>query len=644
MARSYRYGLYNQRIGNIPKGGSFDYKGWSKGQNSFSEPNEIRDDEIAKGRNIMIVGKGSIQMPMNGSELLTSTVASNCNGAFIFKDKTSGTETPLFFFDGRLYKYVSNSLVEIDNTKSWTPNLKMGGIMFRDQFYFCNGTDSLCKTDLSTITEFTEISDPTTINVSYTGSLQEATYRFAVSVVTATGETASVASSEYLGAFELNSSEKFTISTPRNSNSAVKGYNFYVSKNGSRFNFLIYVPQPPSGDPSVSYEGQYLASSIYTAPDYNTTGGVKGKLFATFKDTLFVAGVDDLPDYIFYTGTGNNYESFSPDTNGGWARVGEGDGTRVNQIKGFDVYLLIIKENSIYKFDFLENGGSNVTIVEPLYGSPYSYSVEKFEKDLIMASNDNRIRTLGYEPNLLNVIRTTDISNRVQPILDNEFDFSVPQNVIGVYYKQKYILCDGNIAVCYDRQYTGFHGEAWENWDYSAFLIWKTGGKELLLGAKNDGTINKLLVDGVYTNNGQPIVATFRPKTVDGGEQGLIKFFKFYKLKIKNFSGTMNLSTWYDGITVPDSTSLSVVGSGGISAFMWGEPMWGEVKVVQMSSNFETLGNTILVVKELCQEAHYLVFEVTVNGNEDNHLVLQGAVGVFDYGDVDYLENENILN
>lgn len=69
--------------------------GWGRGQNSFSEGNEIRDDEIAKGRNIMIIGKGSIQMPMNGSTLLTSKGgATKCNGAFVFKK--SGNEIPLF--------------------------------------------------------------------------------------------------------------------------------------------------------------------------------------------------------------------------------------------------------------------------------------------------------------------------------------------------------------------------------------------------------------------------------------------------------------------------------------------------------------------------------------------------------------------
>lgn len=636
------YGYYNQRIGNLPKSGSFSYLGWGKGQNSFSEHNEIRDDEIAKGRNIMLVGKGSVQMPMNGTTLLASkSGATKCNGAFVFK--SGGQEVPLFFFDGRLYKYQSGSLTEIDNTKTWNPTLKMGGCTFHGWFYFCNGQDDFSKTDLTSVVKMSAISDPTTINVSYTGTGNDAVYQYAVTVVTAYGETSYALSDQHLGSSTLGSTEKFSISTPRNSDSSVIGYNFYRSKNGSALYFMTFVPQPTSGDPSISDEGQYEISLSYIAPDYNTTGGVKGKLFTTFKDTLFVSGVPELPDYVFWTGTGVNYESFSPDTNGGWARIGEGDGYKVSQIKSFDIYLLAVKENSIYKFDFTTSGAPSVTLVEPIYGSPYTYSVQKFEKDLIMLGNDNRIRTIGYEPNLLNVIRTTDISNRVQPVIDNEFNTSNPDNIIGVYYKQKYILCDGNIAIAYDRQYTGYHGEAWENWDYSWFLIWNTGGQDILLGVKDNGQINKLLVSGVYTNNGQPIVATFRPKTIDGSADGLLKFYKFIKIKFKNFYGSVNLSTWYDGITAPDTITLSRVGKSGISSFMWGEPMWGQVKTLQSQSEFETLGATTLLTKELYLEAHYLMVELQVNGNQDNNLIVQSMLGSFDYEDVDYVDRENVI-
>lgn len=175
----------------------------------------------------------------------------------------------------------------------------MGGCAFREWFYFCNAQDSFSKTDGTSVVKITSLADPTTINVSYTGSGNDASYQYAVTVVTSYGETSYALSNQYLGSFNLSATEKFSVSTPRNSDSSVLGYNFYRSKNGSALYFMTYVPQPASGNPTISDEGQYQTSFSYIAPDYNTTGGVKGKLFTTFKDTLFVSGVTELPDYIF---------------------------------------------------------------------------------------------------------------------------------------------------------------------------------------------------------------------------------------------------------------------------------------------------------------------------------------------------------
>lgn len=637
-------GYYAQRVGPSPKVGIVKYNGWSKGVNVFAEHNEIRDDEFYEGVNVMLVGKGSVQLPRYGSEnLVTKYGASKYNGGGIFKDPVNNVQTPILMFDGRLYKYSGGSLVEIDSSKTWDANAKIGGVMYRNQFYFGNGIDPLSKTDLNTVTKFTELSDPNNISVTLTGSGSDYIYRYAVTVVTNYGETAYYSSGDNWGPATLDASNKFTISTTRRTEPEVIGYNFYRSINGSTLMFLKFVPQPTTGDPTLVDDGTYVESNLYEAPAWNTTGGVEGKYFATFKDTLFVAGVDNYPDILFYTGTGENYESFSPDHNGGWVRIGEGDGTRITSIKGFDVYLLVIKEDSVYRFDFASNGGPSVITADAQYGSAYPHTVSKFEKDLIMVGSDNRIRTLGYEPRLLNVIRTNDISNRIQPVLDSEFNFSNPEDVIGVYYKQKYILCDGNIAVVYDRQYVGFHGTKWTNYDYAGFLVWKTGGREYLLGVKNNGEVNKLLVEGVYTDNGQNIVASFRPKTIDGGEDSMPKFFRELKLKLRSVHGSFTLEIWKDGITKSYTNTISVGGNAGISSFMWGEPKFGEIKPASSGSGINVIGVAIIITKEIYDEAYYIYPRLTVNGNNDNNFIIQTITGTYDYEDYTYYKNENVL-
>lgn len=636
-------GFYAQRIGGSPKGGAFSFKSFSKGNNVFANHNEIRDDEFYEGVNVMITGKGSIQMPRFGSVFLTQkTGATVCNGGGIYKDKTTNppTETPLFMFDGRLYKYVSGSLVEIDNTQTWDANAKIQGVMFYDYFYFGNGIDPLTKVNLTTVIKFNEISKPSSISVTYTGSGADYIYRYGITVVTETGETDTTESSEYWGSKTLDASNYFTISCPRKTESGVTGYNVYRSINGSRFQFLAFIPQPSSGDPSLVDRG--LSSSlIYEAPVYNTTGGVKGRFLATYKGSLFVAGVENYPDILFYTGTGENYDSFSLNVNGGWVRVEYGDGQRITALKNFDVYLLVIKENKVFRFDFEVSGAPSLAVAEALYGSPYPYTIDKFEKDLIMLSNDNRIRTLGYEPNLLNVIRTNDISNRIQPIIDNDFNLSNPDKIIGVYWKQKYILCDGNIAIAYDKQYVGFHGK-WTGFDYAEFLVWNTQGANILLGIKNNGKIYKLLVDGVYTDDNQPITAYFRPKTIDGGEDTLAKFFRFYKVKLKDFVGSFKLQTYLDGLTLEDERTISIGGSSGISSSMWGGAMFGSPSGI-ITQTTSALGTTKILTKELYTEGYYYHIRFEVKGDDNNRITIQSIGGVFDYEDVDYLKQEEII-
>lgn len=640
------YGRYAQTVGDYPRSGSTVYNGWAKGFNDFAEHNEIRDDEFYEGENVMIVGKGSIQMPRYGSEnLVIKSGATKFNGGGIYKNPMLNTEIPLLMFDGRLYKYQSGTLSEIDPSKTWNTSARISGTMYKGWFYFCNGVDNMAKTDGNIIVVFNGISDPNNISVTYTGtSSNEAIYQFAVTVVTQYGETAYYSSSNFYAPLTLDGSKYFTVSTTRRTEPEVIGYNFYRSINGSSFQFLRHIPQTPSGNPTITDNG-LLSDATTEAPTFNSTQGVKARYFATFRDTLFMAGVPDYPELIFYTGTGEYYESLSPDHNGGWVRIGEGDGTRVTRLIPFDKYLLILKETTIYSFDF-SGEAFVITPVVSQYGSPYPFSIDKFEKvDLIMIGSDNQIRTIGYEPTLLNVIRTEALSNRNSKVFDEEFDFSNPDGVNAIYYDNKYIVCDGKIAVVYDRSYLGFHGKKWTNFNYKGFFIWRKDGKKYLLGVKDNGEVNKLLIKGKYTDNGVPIVAVFRPKTIDGKMDYILKYFRFLKFKFKDVNGTVTIRFWKDGVTTIDTKNISITGSTGFSLFSWGEPSFGEAPPdVILSETISVLGSTILYKKELYEEAYFIYPTIEVNGNDENHCLVQTISALYDYEDVDYsdTDKENI--
>jgi len=636
---SSNIGLYQQRLGGQPLVKTWKFDGWRKGKNNYAEDNEIRDDEFYEGTNIEIVGKSSIQMPRRGSTEFASIVGKiNFNGWGTIKNPKDGTNLLLSMWDGRLYATTTAGVsTEIDNTKTWDDEAKMRGVQLRESFYFGNGIDYMAKTDGTTVTRWTAITAPTLTSVVLTGSGTTTLYTYVVTAV-AEGETESSNEVTAYGPSVLSTTNYLTLTFPRKTDSNIRGYNIWRSTNAGTLLLLDFLDQQAAGA-NMTYvdNGVATASLIYEAPTFNTTGGVKGNIYGKYANTLFVSGNDQEPDAVFYGGTGALYESFSPDANGGWIKPGRGDGERVTAMIGFEDFLFIFKENSIWKFIFGSGGAPELIAVIPQYGTSSPDTVWRFEKDIMYLRSDSRIGILGYEPTQLNVIRTTEISNRTQPDID-AWDKTNVENFFAVVHDQKYILCNGSEAIPYDRRYTGFAGK-WTNYDYQGFISWDRGTKtSKLFGAATGGVMEELLVDNVYDDTGTAIPSTFRPKRIDGGNDTLLKFSYFSKLKLKNAKGYATLLTYIDGDTLFDTSNIEFSTLGGIGEYMFDEPMFDEsVAILEVSDQVK------IITKLLYQENYSYYHQLSVLGSADNHLILQTMNGVFEVENYDYFRDDVIL-
>lgn len=636
------YGLYNQRIGGSPKSQNWKMDGWAKGQNSYAEDNEIRIDEFYRGKNIEIQGRSTIRMPRRGHRLFVEkSGVSNFNGWGVYKDPNTSANFVVAMWDGHLYKITTGGVIsEIDNTKTWDSTARMRGILLRENFYFGNGEDFMSKTDGTTVTRWNAITVPDGLSLSHsTGAGANILYAYTVTAVTNNGETeAAVESTVYAGELK-DGSEEITITWNRKTDPDVVGYNIYRAVSGGTLYFITRVDQKPSG-PTQNWidEGVEEPSLTHEAPSFNTTGGVKGDLFGKYANTLFLAGNKVTKDSLFYGGTGVQWESFSPDANGGWIKIGRGDGDELTGMIGFEDFLFVFKNNSIWKFVFGSDGGPVVSSVIPQYGTSSPDSIVRFEKDVIFYGTDGRYRILGYEPSQLNVIRTTDMSNRIQPDLDG-LDATNSVNFHGVYFEQKYIFSDVNKAFPYDRRYIGFLGE-WDNYNFDAFLVWDKGaGKQLLFGAEHgSGKIQQLLVDGTYDDNGSVIPAYVRFKRIDGGDDTYMKYYRFTKVKLKNPRGILEFGTFKDGDSLVDSIIVPFNVGGGIDEYMFDEAMFDEsIAVTDVSDSIKIL------MKELYFEAYSIYHDVTVNGNSENHCLVQTMNGFLETEDMDYTRDETII-
>lgn len=633
--------IYSQRIGGSPRQRSWKFSGWERGENSFAEDNEIRDNEFYDGKNIELIGKSSVRLPRRGRRLLASVPgATNFNGWGVYKDPITGANLLMTMFDGRLYKInTNNSIEEVDNTKTWNAEAKMRGVLLRGFYYFGNGIDYLSKTDGNAITQWVGVTAVNFTNIALTGTGSDTAYDYAVTAVTDVGETETSTVISGFGPGKLDTSNYWTLTWTRKTDSVVKGYNIYKATKGGTLTLLTFIDQPTAGA-TVTFkdDGTLTRSLIYEIPSYNTTGGVKGNIFGKYANTLFISGNFQEPDTVFYGGTGSNWESFSPSDNGGWVKPGRGDGDRVTALIGFEDFLLIFKENSVWKFIFGSDGGPTLISVIPQYGTNSPDTVWRMEKDIVFYGTDGRFRILGYEPTQLNVIRVTDISNRIQLKLD-ALDKNNLDDFFAVFFEQKFILCNGDTAYPYDRRYLGFLG-TWTNQNFDRFIIWDKGtGQQMLFGAQHGtGKIYQVLVNDTYDDDGENIDAHIRFKRVDGGADDILKFFNVTTAKYKNPRGAIRFATFKDGSTTVDDVPVSFISAGGIDEAMFDEFMFDEGAEIT-----EVPDSVRLVDKELYFEAYSIYHQVSVTGNSDNHCVVQSLGGYFEFEDPDYQRDELII-
>ena len=634
-------GYYSQRMGPAPRTKFWKLNGWARGENSFAEDNEIRDDEFYELVNGEIVGRASVRLPRRGSrEFAEVSAGVEFNGWGIYKNPINLYNYMVIQHDGRLYKVTTAGVVtEIDNAETWDTSARMRGILLRDWFYFGNGVDYMAKTNIDSIVRWNAITAPVLTSTVLTGSGDDTVREYGVTAVTANGETEISNTQVVYGPATLTASIFFTLTFPRKTDSEVLGYNIYRAERGGTITLLTFLDQQPSGtNMEFIDDGVYEQSLIYEAPTFNTTGGVKGNIFGKYANTLFVAGNLEEPDTVFYGGTGSNWESFSPSDNGGWVKPGRGDGERITAMIGFEDFLFIFKETSIWKFVFGSDGGPSLSAVIPQYGTKSPETVQRFEKDIMYLGSDGRIRILGYEPNQLNVIRTTDISNRIQLKLD-----ALDKTDLGMWFstvfEQKYILCNTEVAYPYDRRYIGFLGK-WTNYGFGSFIVWDRGtNQQSLFGIENGtGKIMRVLVDNTYDDDGDSISASLRVKRIDGGEDTILKYFNHSRIKVKYPRGQVSLYTYRDGASLVDSIPVSFDLGGGVGEFMFDEPMFDEgIEITDISDALRT------IKKNLELEAYSIYHEIRVNGNAFNHCIVQTMSGMFEVEDIDYERDELVV-
>lgn len=608
---------------NMPQGDSLPEKEWyfdgfQQGNDTFSLATELSKNAIHQMTNMELYGKRSLRPRRGGTPLGDVLGSAAIDGLFQYRD--GDVNDILAICDGQLQKYDLNNDQWNDVTDgTFTSGLRTRATKLRGALYFGNGTDDFTKyTDDDGVERFTAIAAPTGLAVAQQGTTGAESYEYTVTTVTGKGESLPATNVAITnGNAVLDETDLIRVTFNRRTDSGVIGYNIYGRQTtGNGVTLIKFIPQPASGATVTFDDDGSLVPQIWLPPIGDSTDGIKATMWEQLKGSLVGAGVAGEEHRLFFSGTGERYESFSPAHNGGWADVRPGDNDRgINGFAPFESKVIVAKQNSVHQFYFDPSSGD--AIIQELItyvgcGAPGSMIV--MENDVALLDSERKMRIVGYEPNFNAAIRTTSLSEgRVQSLFD-EIDPQQIMNSEAVYHKGRYILAvtgtgsmKNDRILVYDRRYLSFLGK-WtgKNTHVRCWLVWdgKDGQKRLFAGSSDaDGRVFEFDVEGELTDwDGSAVLPVARFRNEDLKNSGQQKIWKWCDMRLFRIYGTIKLKTIMDGVTTIDEKSFTSVVRTGWGIVRWNTQRWGTPTGTPASSSdldqtrrkeIYTLGNSL---------------------------------------------------
>lgn len=580
---------------NMPAGKSlptreWHFDGFHHGNDTFSLATEASKNSLTTMVNAELYGKRSVRPRRGGIQLGNSLGDYAIDGLFQYKD--GDVNDIIGLCNGTLKKYDVNTLSWTSITGSLTAGLRTRGTKLRGALYLGNGTDDFAKyTDSGGLETFSAVAAPSGLAVAQQGTTGTESYEYTITTVTNKGESlpathVSIAD----GNATLTGTNFVRVTFTRRTETQVIGYNVYGrSTSGNGVTLMQYIPQPSSGTTVTFDDDGSITPQIWLPPEGDSTDGVKASIWEQLKGSLVAAGVVGEEHRMFYTGTGDKYESFSPAHNGGWVDVRPGDNDAgINGFAPFESKVIVGKQNSIHQFYF-DSATGNAIIQELITyvgcGAPGSMVV--MENDVAFVDSERKLRIAGYEPNFNAAIRTTSLSEGRQQTLFDEIDPQMLSNSEAVYHKGRYMIAVtgqgsevNDRVLAYDRRYLAFLGK-WtgKNCHVGCWLIWDgiDGKKRLYAGSSDaDGGIFEFDVEGELTDwDDSAVETTIRFRNEDLKNSGQVKIWKWSDVRLYRIYGTIKFKTIMDGINTIDEKAFTSIVRSGWGIVRWNTQRWG---------------------------------------------------------------------
>ncbi len=581
----------------IPKTNVLPVRGWPLGLNSLVNPQQIRPDELAEAVNVAYTQYG-VLIKRLGSSLIANLGASIQGMGSFNKINADGSLTKYFCAVAGGKFYVINPVAKTATLQTgftFSPTNRV--IMVPWNFggnawlYILDGQNPIVKWDGTNFTQFTALTNPTGLTVTKSGTgTGTTTYYYVITASNAVGET--------LGTSEVSLASMpspLTSSTfAQLSWTAVTGaevYNIYRSITPGNEKLLTSVTAISFNDQGQADAG---ISILIVPPTENTTSGL---IFVTgdiFKSSLFGVEKSNRTKLWFSAG-GDKIDSFSPYDGGGWILYHPEEGEGINGIKTFagkgQNYLYLFKSHKIGQADFGSAGDLTVADVNLAVGAESDLSLIPFENDLGFWSRYGAY-TLRMEPNIVNVLRISELSIRIHPTYVNSITQSAVANVCGIYNKANHVLLwsipngaqTNNTSIAFDPVYQG-----WSEYRGIAATVFAqfvdSSSNEASYGGDSSGNIYQLFSG--TSDMGNNIYFRASTKSFDMDMPYAYKMLRRIWFIFGNINASnVSVSLIQDGVTLLKQFAVaSGTGQTGWDVDLWDNQLWDQSSGTTVSLN-----------------------------------------------------------
>lgn len=274
------------------------------------------------------------------------------------------------------------------------------------------------------------------------------------------------------------------------------------------------------------------------------TGSIIAKWMIFYKACLWAGGNPAAGNEtrLYRSGSDANIGNFTYDATGNPLAtskyVSQSDGQWLNGIFKHQDYLYPVKEKSLWRASVGTDTYQLITLelVDPARGTDSHFSIDTVDNDNFMF-NEQGVFATGYEPNILDQIRTNIVSLRVDPKL-KAIEKSRLDDVIGIYFDNHYYLSFtsgggtyNDTILVYDRQRLGW-------WEFqladasgnltgaNCFSEFKDsdGYTKLYFGSATDSSIY-YFDDTTKQDSGWTIISNWKSPKFSFGDYSQMKFF-----------------------------------------------------------------------------------------------------------------------